>query len=96
VQESDIVLTRRLSGRYARGIKNKFIEVLDASQKILPYPYQNKLTGELRKVARAHQQVDFVNIWAGQSIHLYSKLSTEDIIRNLIREVEILHTSLVV
>ncbi|WP_426791601.1 NAD(P)H-dependent flavin oxidoreductase [Sphingobacterium sp. WOUb80] len=96
VQESEIVLTRSFSGRYARGIKNKFIEVLDASKKILPYPYQNKLTGELRKVARAHQKVDFVNIWAGQSIHPYSELSTADIIRHLIREVEILHTSLVV
>ncbi|MDR0263564.1 MAG: nitronate monooxygenase [Sphingobacterium sp.] len=94
VQESDIVLTRSFSGRYARGIKNTFIEVLDASQKILPYPYQNKLTGELRKVARAHQKVDFVNIWAGQSIHAYSEQSTRDIIRHLIREVEILHSSL--
>ena len=96
VQESDIVLTRSFSGRYARGIKNKFIEILDASQKILPYPYQNKLTGELRKAAKAYKNIDFVNIWAGQSIHAYSELSTQDIIRNLIREVEILHTSLVV
>ncbi|WP_313156595.1 NAD(P)H-dependent flavin oxidoreductase [Sphingobacterium multivorum] len=96
LKESDIVLTRSFSGRYARGIKNKFIEVLDAAQKILPYPYQNKLTGELRKVARANKNADFVNIWTGQSIHAYSELSTADIIRSLIKEVEILHTSLVV
>ncbi|HBW82056.1 MAG TPA: nitronate monooxygenase, partial [Sphingobacterium sp.] len=96
VNESDIVLTRSFSGRYARGIKNKFIEALEAAQKILPYPYQNKLTGELRRVARINRNADFINIWTGQSIHSYSELSTADIIRSLIEEVEILHTSLVV
>lgn len=96
VKESDIVLTRSFSGRYARGIKNTFMEALDESHYILPYPYQNKLTGELRKVAKANKNVDFVNIWAGQSIHSYSELSTTDIIQTLIREVENLHTSLVV
>ncbi|MBB4807751.1 nitronate monooxygenase [Chryseobacterium defluvii] len=88
VNAKDIVLTRSFSGRYARGIKNKYIQALESSEYILPYPYQNKLTNELRKVSKALKNTDFVSIWAGQSIHRYSELSTEDILKKLIRECE--------
>jgi nitronate monooxygenase len=88
VEEKNIVLTKSFSGRYARGIQNKFIETLEDSDYVLPYPYQNKLTNELRRVAKTLQNTDFVGIWAGQSIHDYSTLSTEDILKNLILEAE--------
>jgi len=87
VTEKDIVLTKSFSGRYARGIKNKYIETLENSAYILPYPYQNKLTNELRKVSKELNNTDFVGIWAGQSIHDYSELSTEEILKNLIQSV---------
>ncbi|MCD0455583.1 nitronate monooxygenase [Chryseobacterium sp. LC2016-27] len=86
VKEKDIVLTKSFSGRYARGIKNKFIEAIENSEYILPYPYQNKLTGELRKMARTVKNDEFVNLWTGQSIIDYSELSTENILEKLIRE----------
>ncbi|MBK1895172.1 NAD(P)H-dependent flavin oxidoreductase [Chryseobacterium paridis] len=88
VSEDDIILTKSFSGRYARGIRNEFTKALDSSDYILPYPYQNKLTGELRKMAKAMNNADFVNIWVGQSIHPYSKESTTNILKNLIIEVE--------
>ncbi|MGK6343777.1 NAD(P)H-dependent flavin oxidoreductase [Chryseobacterium sp. DT-3] len=88
VTEKDIVLTKSFSGRYARGIKNKYIEALENSAYILPYPYQNKLTNELRKVSKKLNNPDFVSIWAGQSIHNYSELSTEDILKQLIYQAE--------
>ncbi|ROI01808.1 nitronate monooxygenase [Chryseobacterium sp. G0240] len=87
VREEEIVLTRSFSGRYARGIKNKFIETIENSDYILPYPYQNKLTNALRRAAKALHNPEFVNIWVGQSIHHYSGLSTEDILKDLIREI---------
>lgn len=86
VKERDIVLTKSFSGRYARGIKNKFIETIENSEYILPYPYQNKLTGELRKMARTVKNDEFVNLWVGQSIVDYNELSTENILEKLIRE----------
>lgn len=86
VNEKDIVLTKSFSGRYARGIKNKFIETIENSEYILPYPYQNKLTGELRKMARTVKNDEFVNLWVGQSIVDYNELSTENILEKLIRE----------
>lgn len=88
VNEDEIVLTKSFSGRYARGIKNKYTQMVENSDCILPYPYQNKLTNALRKAAKSQQNLDFVGIWTGQSIHNYSELSTEDILRNLITETE--------
>ncbi|WBV60056.1 nitronate monooxygenase [Chryseobacterium camelliae] len=85
IHEKDIMLTKSFSGRYARGVKNKFIEALENSEYILPYPYQNKLTGILRKAARSAKNTEFVNLWVGQSIHQYSESSAEDILKNLIR-----------
>lgn len=82
--EKDIVLTNSFSGRYARGISNAFIKAIDHSPYILPYPYQNKLTGELRKAAKAKRNADFVSTWVGQSISRYSDESTGDILAQLI------------
>jgi len=82
--EKDIVLTKSFSGRYARGISNAFIKAMDHTPYILPYPYQNKLTGELRKAAKAKGNADFVSIWVGQSINRYSDESTGDILTQLI------------
>ncbi len=87
-KESEIMLTKSFSGRYARGLKNAFIEAMENTAMILPYPYQNKLTGELRKVAKAHQNADFVSIWAGQSLNDYSSSSTTEIIKQLITATE--------
>ncbi|MEY8761649.1 NAD(P)H-dependent flavin oxidoreductase [Chryseobacterium tongliaoense] len=88
VTEKDIILTRSFSGRYARGINNKYIQAVENSDYILPYPYQNKLTNELRKVSKSLKNPEFVSIWAGQSIHQYSEFSTADILGKLIRETE--------
>jgi nitronate monooxygenase len=63
ITEDDIVLTKSFSGRYARGIKNTFTQTLEHTEYILPYPYQNKLTNELRKIAKASNRADFVSIW---------------------------------
>jgi nitronate monooxygenase len=86
VSEKDIVLTKSFSGRFARGIQNEFIKTIENSEYILPYPYQNKLTAEMRRVARTVENAEFVNLWAGQSVVSYSELSTQDILEKLLRE----------
>jgi nitronate monooxygenase len=88
VDESEIILTKSFTGRYARGIRNAFIEAVENTDYILPYPFQNKLTGELRRVAKEMGNLDFVSIWLGQSITQYSDRSTEDILRELIEHTE--------
>lgn len=88
VDEEDVILTKSFSGRYARGIKNKFIESVENTEFILPYPYQNKLTNALRKAARANENSDFASIWAGQSVHRLSRRSTTSILDDLIERVD--------
>ncbi|MGH1520418.1 NAD(P)H-dependent flavin oxidoreductase [Chryseobacterium sp. JK1] len=88
VKEEDILLTKSFSGRYARGINNKYIQAVENSEYILPYPYQNKLTNALRKAAKSLQNPEFAGIWIGQSIHQYSELSAEEILKKLIWECE--------
>lgn len=88
VDESDIVLTKSFFGRFARGIKNTFISSLEQAECILPFPYQNKLTNELRKQAKLNKDIRFLNIWVGQSIHDFSGNSTAAILKKLIHQTE--------
>lgn len=88
VKEHEIILTKSFSGRYARGIKNKFIETIEHSDYILPYPYQNKLTNEIRKAAKEKGLADFVGIWLGQSINGFCEKSTTDLLKDLIQDTE--------
>lgn len=93
VREDDVVLTKSFSGRFARGIRNTFISDIEETEFILPYPYQNKLTSELRRVAKINKNAEFVNIWVGQSINDFSEQSITDIISNLIRQVEAINSN---
>lgn len=88
ISDNKIVVTKSFSGRYARGIKNKFIETIENSDYILPYPYQNKLTSPLRKHAKLMKNTDFISIWVSQSIKNFSTQSTSEIIRKLLSDVE--------
>lgn len=88
VRESEIILTKSFSGRYARGIKNVFTEAMDDSEFILAYPYQNKLTNELRRVSKAAGSAEFVSLWLGQAIPNFSGASTTEILNALISSVD--------
>ncbi len=88
VKEPEIVLTKSFSGRFARGIKNTFISTIEQTGFILPYPYQNKLTSELRRAAKSNKNIEFTSIWVGQSINEFSGQSTTNIIRKLIEQTE--------
>ncbi|MXN90715.1 nitronate monooxygenase [Flavobacterium sp. Sd200] len=84
IDEADIILTKSFSGRYARGVKNAFIDLFENSDYILPYPYQNKLTGPFRSAARKAGITEYVNLWTGQTFRNLSFESTEKILRNLV------------
>lgn len=86
--DDDIVLTKSFSGRYASGIKNSFTHSLDDTTNILPFPFQNKLTADLRKVAKANNNIEFVNIWTGKTAKNFSELPTQQILKILINEAE--------
>src|SRR5205085_1652371 len=67
--ETDLVLTRAITGRWARGVRNTLITAIDsAGIEILPYPVQLSLTLPLRAVAQQQNNTEFISLWAGQGL----------------------------
>jgi len=57
-------LTRGFSGRYARGIRNAFIDAMHDAP-TLPFPVQNALTTPLRQAAIGRDDGEHQSLWAG-------------------------------
>jgi nitronate monooxygenase len=73
-------LTRAFSGRYARGIDNRFMrELKDAD--VPPYPVQNRLTQPLRAAANRAGDPEAVSLWAGQAVALARPGPAADLLR---------------
>ena len=79
------VLTRAFSGRLARALSNRFSDAA-ATARILPYPYQNALTTELRRAAGRAGKADLLSLWAGQAVALARSRSAGDLVRELVEE----------
>ena len=59
-------LTRSFSGRYARGIENRFMRQMETVEAQLPpYPIQNALTGPIRAAAAKSGDTELMSMWAG-------------------------------
>ena len=80
-------LTRAFSGRYARGIGNRFMEALEGAP-VLPYPLQNALTSDLRREAAKAGKADLLSLWAGQGVPLATARPAAELFRALVRETE--------
>ena len=66
--EIDTVLTRAITGRWARGIRNELIKLVEQSGIEIPgYPTQLNLTSSLRQSAQKQDNKEFSSLWAGQS-----------------------------
>ncbi|HEY2358775.1 MAG TPA: nitronate monooxygenase [Phenylobacterium sp.] len=64
-------LTRAFSGRYARGIENRFLREMRAVQDEVPaYPVQNRLTQAMRTAADKAGNPEMMSLWAGQAVKL--------------------------
>ena len=86
VKSKDIssVLTRSFSGKYARGIANKFIKEFEELKELIPdYPIQNLLTGAIRKKAASIANKDYMSLWCGQNPP-NQILSASTVIENII------------
>lgn len=87
ITDTDTLLTRSISGRWARGVRNTLITEIEASGlPVSEYPYQDALTQPIRKVAKELDNTSFVNMWAGQAAGKARAWSTADIFAELVRE----------
>ena len=81
------VLTRAFSGKWARGIKNRFISEMQAQQDKLPsFPVQNSLTQDIRKKSGEQNNPEFMSLWSGQSAVLAKNQTVEALIQEIVEE----------
>jgi len=75
-------LTRAFSGRYARGIENRFMREMRAVEREVPaYPVQNRLVQPLRAAAAKAGEADMIALWAGQAVALAREGDAESLIK---------------
>lgn len=81
-QQDTTTLTNAFTGKFARGLKNKFIEAMLPYQKnILQYPIQHALTKKIRAAAAKKDNIEFMSLWAGQNAARCRKTSAPDLMR---------------
>lgn len=82
-------LTRAFSGKYARAIKNDFIEQMQKHKsEFLEYPIQHVITKPIRDRAEKVGRVDLMSLWAGQRAFLCKSLPTKALLEKLAQEIE--------
>lgn len=94
-KEDQTVLTRSFSGKWARGINNKFIVEMQDHEALFPdFPIQNTLTQDIRKASSAQNKQDFMSLWSGQSPTLAKEQTVQTLINNMMSEAKHIATHL--
>ncbi|NEX63542.1 NAD(P)H-dependent flavin oxidoreductase [Noviherbaspirillum galbum] len=80
-------LTRSFSGRYARGLVNRFIDAMRAVEPQVPaYPVQNALTGVIRAQAGKINESELMSLWAGQGVAMVRSMPARRLVETLVTE----------
>lgn len=74
----ETVLTRAMSGRLARGARNRAVRAIEASGTIAPFPLQNWLTGRFRAAAGEQGLGELQSLWMGQAAPLARYATASD------------------
>jgi len=80
------VITRAYSGRAARGIRNRFIDLVREEDWILPFPIQNSLTRSMRSAAAKAGKPEYLSLWAGTGVSRIRAMPAADLIHILMEE----------
>jgi len=88
-------LTRAFTGKFARGIRNRFLSEMKSIEDQIPnYPKQSHLTKSIRTAAKAQNNSQFMSLWAGQSSAMFRKSLARELIESLLKECEEVFLSL--
>jgi nitronate monooxygenase len=80
-------LTRSFSGRYARGLENRFMQLMAAVEAQVPaYPVQNALTGSIRAAAAKAANTELMSLWAGAQVHEVRAMPAAQLMTQLMTE----------
>lgn len=89
-RDTDTAITRAISGRPARGIRNRLMETLEAAgPPALGWPRQGRAAAALRAAAAAAGDADAMVLWAGQAAGLAGPpVPAGEIVREVVAEAE--------
>ncbi len=86
-QAEATTVTEALSGKPARGIRNRYIEEVEAlDEPPLPYPAQYSVSRDLRKAATERGDTGFLAMWAGQGVGLIGNRPAAALVDDLVTE----------
>ncbi|MGA8892407.1 MAG: nitronate monooxygenase, partial [Anaeromyxobacteraceae bacterium] len=77
-------LTDAFSGRMARGVRNRFVAGM-AGRPVLPFPFQNGLTRDLREAAARAGDPGLLSMWVGQGPSPRAGAGAADVVAGLVR-----------
>ena len=80
-------LTRGLTGRLARGVKNRLLDAVNAAGvEVLPYPLQHYLVKNVSGLAEKAGRPELMTMWAGQ-VRTSPATSATELLDALVSEV---------
>lgn len=80
-------LTRAVSGRMARALRNRFVEAMRPYQdEALDFPYQYSMTGPLQAASAKKGSDDMLAMWAGQAVALNRPMPAAALLEKLVEE----------
>lgn len=86
-KDGDTTFTRAFSGKWARGVKNKYIREMEEYEETIPnFPVQNALTQSIRKASANQNNKEYMSLWAGQNANLAKIEKVEELIQRVINE----------
>jgi nitronate monooxygenase len=88
-QADDLIVTQALSGKPARGLRNRYIDEIDAlDEPLLPYPLQYSATRAIRREAQQQNNPDFLPMWSGQGIGMLQDTDIASLMAALVTDTE--------
>jgi nitronate monooxygenase len=88
-QADELVVTSSLSGKPARGLRNRFIDEVEAlGEALLPYPLQYSATRALRREAQLQNNSAFLAMWSGQGIGMLTNTDIATLMAGLVTDAE--------
>ena len=84
-KQEETTLTKAFTGKYARGLKNKFTEQLKEAE-VAPYPIQHYLTLHIRQESAIQNKPEYMSLWMGENSYLAKEASVQEIVEKLYKK----------
>ena len=84
----DAVLTNVISGRPARVLRNRLVDLLEQIQAIASRSRQLSMTRNLRKAASSSGNAEFLPMWAGQGVALTRAMPAAELVHSLVGDAQ--------